>query len=124
MERLTVRPPESDEAYLSCEKCGKKAISECWDEMDCQQTALERLASIEDILGNEYDLDRLRELVEAEKMLGEDVHFPKDKVSGEVKEICINKQCIWCRIVDRRGGSFYLQFSDVKEFELKGEQDG
>lgn len=67
MERLTVRPPESDEAYLSCEKCGKKAISECWDEMDCQQTVLERLAAIEDILGDEYDLDRLRELVEADR---------------------------------------------------------
>lgn len=67
MERLTVRTPESDEAYLSCEKCGKKAISECWDEMDCQQTVLERLAAIEDILGEEYDLNRLFELVEADR---------------------------------------------------------
>ena len=33
-------------------------------------------------------------------------------------------EAIWYRIVDSRGGSFYLQFSDVKEFELKGEQDG
>lgn len=67
MERLTVRPPESDEAYLSCERCGKKAISECWDEMDCQQTVLERLAAIEDIMGDDYDLARLRELVEADR---------------------------------------------------------
>lgn len=62
MERLTVRPPESDEAYLSCEKCGKAAINECWDQLDCTQTAVDRLADIEDILGDEYDLDRLRDL--------------------------------------------------------------
>lgn len=31
------------------------------------ETAIHRLAAIEDILGDEYDLDRLRELVEAEK---------------------------------------------------------
>lgn len=31
------------------------------------ETAIHRLASIEDILGDEYKLDRLRELVEAEK---------------------------------------------------------
>ena len=67
MERLTVRVPESEETYLSCEKCGKKAFSECWDEMDCKQTAIDRLAAIEDILGDEYDLYRLRELVEADR---------------------------------------------------------
>ena len=32
-----------------------------------RQTAIERLASIEDILGDDYDLDRLRELVEADQ---------------------------------------------------------
>ena len=31
-----------------------------------RQTAIERLASIEDILGEDYDLDRLREIVEAD----------------------------------------------------------
>lgn len=30
-------------------------------------SAIERLAAIEDILGNEYDLNRLRELVEADR---------------------------------------------------------
>ena len=30
-------------------------------------SAIERLAAIEDILGDEYDLERLRELVEPEK---------------------------------------------------------
>lgn len=32
-----------------------------------RQNAIERLAAIEDILGDTYDLDRLRELVEADK---------------------------------------------------------
>lgn len=32
-----------------------------------RQTVIERLASIEDILGEDYDLDRLRELVEADR---------------------------------------------------------
>ena len=31
------------------------------------ETAIHRLAAIEDILGDDYDLDRLRELVEAER---------------------------------------------------------
>lgn len=67
MDRLTKRPLEGEEAFLSCEKCGKEAIQKCWDQMDCTQTAVDRLAVIEDILGNDYDLDRLRELVEADR---------------------------------------------------------
>lgn len=35
--------------------------------IDCVKELAERLASIEDILGDEYDLDRLRELVEADR---------------------------------------------------------
>lgn len=31
------------------------------------ETAIHRLAAIEDILGDDYDLDRLRELVEADR---------------------------------------------------------
>lgn len=73
MERLTVRQSESEEAYLSCEKCGKKAFSECWDEMDCQKTAIDRLAAIEDILGDEYDLNRLLQLVSQRMTMREDV---------------------------------------------------
>lgn len=69
MERLTKRPLEGEEAFLSCEKCGKEAINQCWDQLDCTQTAVDRLAAIEDILGDDYDLDRLRELLEACKGL-------------------------------------------------------
>lgn len=67
MERLTKRFEGIEEASLSCERCGKNAIYECWSQENCTQTAVDRLASIEDILGDTYDLDRLRELVEAGK---------------------------------------------------------
>ena len=40
-----------------------EAIAEC----------LDRLAAIEDILGDEYDLDRLRELAQADRMIGKEV---------------------------------------------------
>lgn len=67
MERLTKRFAGIEEASLSCERCGKNAIYECWSQENCTQTAVDRLAQIEDILGDTYDLDRLRELVEADK---------------------------------------------------------
>ena len=35
--------------------------------------AIDRLAAIEDILGDEYDLNRLRELAEADRMIGKEV---------------------------------------------------
>ena len=34
---------------------------------------IDRLASIEDILGDEYDLDRLRELAQVDRMIGKEV---------------------------------------------------
>lgn len=67
MKRLTKRPIEGEEAFLSCERCGKESIVECRSQEDCTQTAVDRLADIEDILGDAYDLDRLRELVKADR---------------------------------------------------------
>ena len=67
MERLTKRIDEDTEPYISCEVCKKKPMSECWSQENCTQTAVDRLSSIEDILGDDYDLDRLRELVEADR---------------------------------------------------------
>ena len=66
MKRLTAFYGDCEEAYLSCERCGKTGIHECWTQEDCTQTAVDRLAVIEDILGDEYDLDRLRELAQAD----------------------------------------------------------
>lgn len=36
--------------------------------------AIDRLAAIEDILGAEYDLDRLRELAQADNLIGKNVY--------------------------------------------------
>ena len=37
------------------------------------ETAIHRLVTIEDILGDEYDLDRIRELAQADKLIGKEV---------------------------------------------------
>ena len=63
MKRLTAYYGDCEEAYLSCERCGKTGIHECWTQEDCTQTAVDRLAAIEDILGDDYDLDRLKVIV-------------------------------------------------------------
>lgn len=51
------------------------------------ETAIHRLATIEDILGDEYDLDRLREMVKADKE-GRSVVLPsEDAVFRQALEI-------------------------------------
>lgn len=77
MERLTERERPEFLPYVSCKVCGKHAITECFSERDCIQTLADRLAAIEDILGDTYDLDRLRELVEADRA-GRCVVLPLD----------------------------------------------
>lgn len=57
MERLTKRRDDGH-AFIPCH----------WKESaEAVDKGQERLATIEDILGNPYDLDRLRELVEADR---------------------------------------------------------
>lgn len=51
MKRLTIRTNEASISF-DCESIGD---------------IVRRLAAIEDILGDEYELDRLRELVEADR---------------------------------------------------------
>lgn len=64
-------------------------------------------------------MDRLRELIEAYKLIGKEVYFPKDKVYGVVKEIRTNGDFFWCYIYVGQGG-FSLQVEYVKKF-LVGE---
>lgn len=66
MERLTRYFCEND-AGIDCAKCGRKDIGKCDTSADCASSCADRLAAIEDILGDTYDLDHLRELVEADK---------------------------------------------------------
>lgn len=66
MERLT-RYFYENCAGVDCEKCGRRKTGKCNTSADCAQTIADRLAAIEDILGDDYDLDHLRELVEADQ---------------------------------------------------------
>ena len=65
MKRLT----ERDEDGFVWTGIDTNCVNGSYDILDKKwlDDALDRLAAIEDILGDEYDLDRLREMVEAEK---------------------------------------------------------
>ena len=43
------------------------------DFIEAKESVMSRLAAIEDILGEEYELDRLRELAQADRMIGKEV---------------------------------------------------
>lgn len=43
------------------------------------QEVIDRLAAIEDILGDEYDLERLRELAQADSLIGKTVYEPNKR---------------------------------------------
>ena len=64
------------------------------------ETAIHRLAAIEDILGDEYDLERLRELAQADRE--ERVH-----IYGKSHKCPI---CGAYRLVPRVDGQFYFCF--------------
>ena len=63
MKRLTKNYPEH--AAVLCDNCNKEYKS-C-GASDCLRAVAKRLAGIEDILGDTYDLDRLRVIVEADR---------------------------------------------------------
>lgn len=52
------------------------------------ETAIHRLVTIEDILGDEYDLDRLRELVQADREGRCVVIHPNSVTDDDYKIIC------------------------------------
>ena len=59
------------------------------------QEVIDRLVTIEDILGDEYDLDRLRELVEADKA-GRCVVLPDRKHTSEDGENALKSAMNTC----------------------------
>ena len=63
------------------------------------QEVIDRLAAIEDILGDEYDLDRLRELVQADREVRCVVIRPNSVTDDDYKIICgkINAEDIHLR---------------------------
>ena len=98
---------------------------------------VDRLSAIEDILGDDYDLDRLRDLVQADRE-GRCFVFPKDGMVYYIEEACGEKwiankpiqqvtvKCGW--------GIASIEFSlfdtgkyfnrEAAEAVLKGKQDG
>ncbi len=81
MERLTGNYPTH--AAVVCYNCAEKDRG-C-DLGKCFGVVAKRLADIEDILGDDYDLDRLRELVEADR--DERCIIPPVKFGGTVYHI-------------------------------------
>ena len=65
MKRLTKKD------FNICDVCARGPLGMDWDcdgSPACgEKVAYDRLAAIEDILGDEYDLDRLRELAQADR---------------------------------------------------------
>ncbi|HIS64809.1 MAG TPA: hypothetical protein IAA83_05490 [Candidatus Avoscillospira avistercoris] len=66
MERLTTRLLKGDGYYM---KCSQTCLNDCQDICECEgfDRTINKLGEIEDILGDDYDLDRLRELVQADR---------------------------------------------------------
>ena len=93
---------------------------------DCAgvEEIIKRLADIEDILGDEYELDRLRELVEADRTIGREICLPNDNVRGTVEGFQSWKDGgISFMLVD--GRHRYSMSSDlVYKFLVGREQDG
>lgn len=65
MERLTERHYKASDGYYM--KCSGTCGEGCCDGCPKGDEFVDRLGQIEDVLGDTYDLDRLRELVEADK---------------------------------------------------------
>ena len=67
MKRLTEQHYKKTDGYYM--KCSEHCYKEDFSCEDCEKfdELVDRLAAIEDILGDEYDLDRLRELAQADR---------------------------------------------------------
>ena len=65
MERLT-KVLENGQVVMQCDKCSRRGTIKC-DALSCRNMVKDRLGAIEYILGEDYDLDRIREIVEADR---------------------------------------------------------
>lgn len=67
MERLTEKHYKTSDGHYM--KCSETCCVDSCEKVHCEEVdnIVDRLGQIEDILGDAYDLDRLRELVEADK---------------------------------------------------------
>ena len=120
MERLTeLHFKKTDGFYMKCsEHCYKEDFS-C---EDCEEfeKLVDRLGAIEGILGDEYDLDRLRELAQADKE-GRCVVLPtKDDIMNT--RCCVS--CIHFQNLDWCGECVGNSKWEPCKAALRREQDG
>lgn len=85
MERYTEKRYGENGYYLSCS--GNCETLNCGD-CGILDKIVDRLVTIEDILGDEYDLDRLRELVQADREGRCVVIRPNSVTDDNYKIIC------------------------------------
>ena len=102
---------------------------------------INRLAAIEDILGDEYDLDRLRELVEADRdgrcvvlpcKIGDTLYriqrFKRGKnwrkEAEYIRTVELNKNNFWRVVFEGELGETVFLTREAAEAALKGEQHG
>ena len=148
MERLTERDTNGTAMAVCCGEnckrnfcCENGGFAECGDIDDI----IDRLAAIEDILGDEYDLDRMRELAQADRggrrivlpcKKGDTVwrivhdaapHITKDRCT----DIKYENRDIWVHLIGDRvmggwnfGKLLFLTREDAKEALKAREQDG
>lgn len=152
LKRLTDRQINSSDRYYM--NCSKTCIFEfdCQENCDCEELdqLIDRLGKIEDILGDEYDLDRLRELVEADRdgrcvllpcKVGDRIYklFCGDVIELEVERIVRWSSGFWKlnantnkTLTDWKGfeidfadfGKTVFLTSEAAEAALKGKRDG
>ena len=125
MERLTMRNVEYSGTSYICQT-GEAAY---------------RLAIIEDILGNDYDLDRLRELVEADRdgrcvvipcKIGDTLYRIQKFKRGKnwrkeaeyIRTVELNKNNFWRVVFEGELGKTVFLTREAAEAALKGEQNG
>lgn len=134
MERLTKRMLKGTGYYM---KCSETCIYDCQENVDCEEfdKLLDRLAAIEDILGDNYELARLRKLVKADRdgrfvvlpcKVGDNLFYDYDcGVEKETVEKIVVEIETDCGIYNPEdiGESVYLTI-EAAESALKGEQDG
>ena len=111
MERLTIRTNEASISF-ECESVGD---------------IVRRLADIEDILGDEYDLDRLRELALADRE-GRCVVLPDGGYSDKDGETALKNAMFVCSLTNNAVNRYIADAIAEKltreEDALRREQDG
>lgn len=145
MERLTEKHAKKNGGYfMKCSEYCEREETMC---LECERSdeIVDRLGEIEDILGDDYDLNRLWELVEADRdgrcvvlpckvgssvwRVYDDCEFPgdcgtKQKCNGcEYRNIFVEEQAFCMSMLSQNGnlGHPYYTSIEAAESALKGE---